>query len=190
MATKFKTGDIVMANECMARLHKQFPCWYPKPGTCGTILNVDDVSTISVQWSKGSTSIDDAWFATYNDIRKITKRDISLFVKYYDKYTQTVTTSVKQYYKRPSKAKRVIEEQLLYQMNILNGYGYKVLGSNSHHFIAAFMVGKILHVHTLSRTIKIDTLFAKTMSDKRKERVEELERLVNDAMADTTNGDD
>ena len=183
MATKFKTGDIVMANECMARLHKQFPCWYPAPGTCGTILNADDVSTISVQWSKGSTSGDDAWFATYNDLRKVTKRDISLFVKYYDKYTQTVTTSVKQYYKRPSKAKRAIEEQLLHQMNILNGYDYKVLGSNSHHFIAAFMVGKILHVHTLSHTIRIDTIFAKIMSDKRKERIEELERLVNDAMA-------
>lgn len=190
MESKLKKDDIVMATDKISNAHKRIPEWYPAPGTVGTILDASDEECISVQWTKGSTSKDDTWYVRYEQLRKLTKRDTLLFVKYYDKYTQKTTESVKQYYKQPSKAKQSIEEHLLDQMKCLGGYGYRVLGGNSHRFIAAFMVGQILYVYTSSRLFRVDTVFAKMMSDKRKEKLEELQSLVNDAMADVIRGED
>ena len=190
MASKLKKDDIVVATDNISLIHKRIPEWYPASGTIGTILDASDEDCISIQWSKGSTSKDDIWYIRSEQIRKLTKRDILLFVKYYDRYTKTVTESVKQYYKCPSKAKQRIEENLLDQMKSLKGYDYRVLGGNSQRFIAAYMVGQILYVYTSSRLVRVDTVFAKMMSDKRKEKLEELQSLVNDAMSDITRGDD
>lgn len=189
MANNLKKGDIVMAAVYTSEIHNKYPQYYPPIGTVGKVLGQGVKDSVYVQWSKGSTSLDDKWYAPIYTLRKLTKRDISLFVKYYDKYMKTTTTSVKQYYKCPSKAKRDIEEYLLSMMKSLQGYGYKVLGGNSQRFIAAFMVNKILHVYTSSRQTLIDTVFAKEMSDKRKEELETLEVLENDAFADTISGD-
>lgn len=190
MTSKLKKYDVVIVTDEISNAHKRFPEWYPAPGTIGTILDASDEDCISIQWSKGSTSKDDIWYVRSEQIRKLTKRDTLLFVKYYDKYMQTTTTSVKQYYKQPSKAKQGIEARLLYQMKSLGGYGYKVLGGNNQRFIAAYMVGQILYVHTSSRLVRVDTVFAKELSDKRKEKLEELQSLVNDAMSDVIKGDD
>lgn len=190
MTSKLKKDDIVIATDEISNVHKRFPEWYPASGTIGTILDASDEDCISIQWSKGSTSKDDIWYIRSEQIHKLTKRDTLLFVKYYDKYMQTTTTSVKQYYKKPSKAKQGIEARLLYQMKSLGGHDYKVLGGNSQRFIAAYMVGQILYVYTSSRLVRVDTVFAKMMSDKRKEKLEELQSLVNDAMADIVRGDD
>lgn len=190
MTSKLKKDDIVIATDKLSNAHKRIPEWYPAPGTVGTILDASDEECISIRWTKGSTSKDDIWYVRSEQLRKLTKRDTLLFVKYYDKYTQTTTKSVKQYYKQPSKAKQGIEARLLYQMKSLGGYGYGVLGGNSQRFIAAFMVGQILYVYTSSRLVRVDTVFAKMMSDKRKEKLEKLQSLVNDAMADVMRGDD
>lgn len=190
MASKLKKYDIVIVTDEISNAHKRFPEWYPAPGTIGTILDAGDEDCISIQWSKGSTSKDDIWYVRSEQLRKLTKRDTLLFVKYYDKYTQTVTESVKQYYKLPSKAKQNVEEHLIDQMKSLKGYGYRVLGGNSQRFIAAFMVGQILYVYALSRLVRVDTVFAKQMSDKRKEKLEKLQSLVNDSMEDAMRGDD
>lgn len=82
------------------------------------------------------------------------------------------------------------EERLFDVIKFLGGHDYKVIGGNAQYFIAAYMVGKILHVHTSSQLIRVDTVFAKELSDKHKEEPEELEALVNDAMADIISGDD
>ncbi len=189
MANNLKKGDIVMATVRASEIHDKYPQFYPAVGTIGKVLDKWVQDSIYVQWSKGSTSFNDDWYALLDMLRKLTKRDISLFVKYYDKYMETTTTSVKQYYKCPSKAKRDTEEYLLNMMKSLQGYGYKVLGGNSQRFIAAFMVDKILHVYSSSRQTLIDTVFAKEMSDKRKEELETLEVLENDAFADVISGD-
>lgn len=190
MTSKLKKDDVVIVTDEISNAHKRFPEWYPAPGTIGTILDASDEDCISIQWSKGSTSKDDIWYIRSEQIRKLTKRDTLLFVKYYDKYIQTTTASVKQYYKCPSKAKQGIEARLLYQMKSLGGYGYKILGGNSQRFIAAYMVGQILYVYTSWRLVRVDTVFAKMMSDKRKEKLEELQSLANDAMSDVIKGDD
>lgn len=190
MSSKLKTGDIVVATEELLHMHRLYPEYYPAPGTVGTVLEVNGRDNMYVQWSKGSTSEDDRWYAAGHHLRKVTKHDILLFVKYYDKYTQTATTSVKQYYKCPSKSKLITEGHIIDQMNSLKGYGYEILGGSSQRFIAAFMVDKILYVYTSSRLVRVDTVFAKELSDKRKEELEELQALVNDAMADIINGDD
>lgn len=192
MAYKLKEGDIVIATDNISHLHDLYPEWYPAVGTIGKVQNVtkNDITDIYVKWSDGSTSADDTWHVTDNCIRKVTKREKLLFVKYYDKYMQTTTTSIKQYYKRPSKAKQSTEERLLDTMKFLGGHDYKVIGGNAQYFIAAYMVGKILRVHTSSRLVRIDTVFAKELSDKRKEELETLQTLVNDAMADIMRGDD
>lgn len=189
MASKLKKGDVVVATDGISHMHELYPRNYPAPGTIGTVLGVNSWSSVYVQWSKGSTSTDDRWYVADYHLHKVTKRDISLFVKYYDKYMQTSTTSVKQYYKRPSKAKQNIEERILDEMKSLKGYGYEILGGNAQHFIAAFMVDKILYVYS-TRFVRVDTVFAKELSDKRKEKLEELQALVNDAMADIMSGDD
>lgn len=189
MAYKFKKGDIVVATDGISDMHERYPRNYPAPGTIGTVLGYSKWFSVYVQWRKGSTSTDDCWYTADYNLHKVTKRDTSLFVKYYDKYMQTSTTSVKQYYKHPSKDKLNIEEQLLDQMKSLKGYGYEVLGGNAQRFIAAFMVGKILYVYS-TRLVRVDTVFAKELSDKRKEKLEELQGLVNDAMADIISGDD
>lgn len=189
MASKLKKGNIVVATDGISYMHERHLRYYPAPGTIGTILDANDTDSIYVQWRKGSTSLGDDWYAVSKDVHKLTKREISLFVKYYDKYMQTATTSVKQYYKCPSKAKQNIEEQLLDQMKSLKGYGYEVLGGNAQRFIAAFMVDKILYVYS-TRLVRVDTVFAKELSDKRKEELETLQGLVNDAMADIISGDD
>lgn len=188
--TNLKKDDIVMATDKISNAHKRIPEWYPAPGTVGTILDASDEECISVQWTKESTSKDDIWYVRSEQLRKLTKRDTLLFVKYYDKYTQTTTESVKQYYNQPSKAKQNIEANLLDKMKSLGGYGYRVLGGNSHRFIAAFMVGQILYVYTSPRLVRVDTVFAKMMSDKHKEKLEELQSLTNDAMTDVMRGDD
>lgn len=166
MVNNLKKGDIVIAEVHASKIYDKYPQFYPPIGTVGKVLDIVREDAIYVQWSKGSTSFGDDWYAPTDMLRKLTKRDISLFVKYYDKYMETTTISVKQYYKCPSKAKRDIEEYLLNMMKSLQGYGYKVLDGNSQRFIAAFMVDKILHVYASSRQTLIDTVFAKEMSDK------------------------
>lgn len=189
MASKLKKGDVVVATDGISHMHELYPRNYPALGTIGTVLQISQWFSVYVQWSKGSTSTDDRWYAADYHLHKVTKRDISLFVKYYDKYMQTSTTSVKQYYKCPSKVKQNIEERILDEMKSLRGCGYKILGGNAQRFIAAFMVDKILYVYS-SRLVRVDTVFAKIMSDRRKEKLEELQALVNDAMADIISGDD
>ncbi len=187
MANKLKKGDIIVATDDISDVHKRYPDYYPAPGTAGMIIDTYDCN-IYVQWSKGSTSLNDDWYSTNSHVRKVTKRDISYFVKYYDQYAQTATASVKQYYKRPSKTQSIIEERLIDQMKSLKGYGYKVLGGSSQHFIAAFMVGNILYVYA-SKHYQIDTVFTKKMSDARQEERETLEALMNDAFADIISDD-
>lgn len=189
MANNLKKDDIVMATVYTSEMHDKYLQFYPPIGTVGKVLDKCSQDSVYVQWSKGSTSSSDKWYALPSMLRKLTKRDISLFVKYYDKYMETTTTSVKQYYECPSKAKRDTEKYLLSMMKSLQGYGYKVLGGSPQRFIAAFMVDKMLHVYASSRQTLIDTVFAKEMSDKRKEELETLEVLKNDAFADIISGD-
>ena len=65
--SKFKIGDKVIAISKEA--HKDDPGAYPKVGTIGYIKEVEGVSKLyKVQWQLGSTSCNDLWFVTEDEI--------------------------------------------------------------------------------------------------------------------------
>lgn len=44
-------------------LHKRCPQYFPKEGTKGKIIAIDNLyETVKVRWKKGSTSLDDTWY--------------------------------------------------------------------------------------------------------------------------------
>lgn len=58
---RFKKGDhvILADNEETRTDHLKKPEWYPAPGTRGIVTG--DSAVPYVQWEKGSTSEDDVW---------------------------------------------------------------------------------------------------------------------------------
>lgn len=68
----YETGDLVrFINE---ERHDDQPEYYPEPGTIGTITMVDahdDYEPYKVQWPRGSTSLDDRWWARAVDVVRV-----------------------------------------------------------------------------------------------------------------------
>lgn len=72
MNGSFKVGDRV--RYLNASMHRTDPAYYPAPGTVGTvsILDEDDeLDHVYVQWPKGSTSMDDCWWASREDVEPV-----------------------------------------------------------------------------------------------------------------------
>lgn len=67
---------------------------------------------------------------------------------YLYRYECAKATTVKQFYKRPSSAKVLAEKKCLQRMRQENGKGYKILGSNSFVFTAAWKTAEGLRVET------------------------------------------
>lgn len=67
---------------------------------------------------------------------------------YLYKYERAKTTSVKQFYKRPSSAKVMAEEACLCRMRQEHGENYKIIGGNTCSFTAAWRTTKGLRVET------------------------------------------
>ena len=60
--TDYEVGDkvVFVAEE----KHKEYPQYYPKVGTVGTVT-INYKKSVEVKWEKGSTSKDDTWLADY-----------------------------------------------------------------------------------------------------------------------------
>lgn len=75
MNGSFKVGDRVRYRN--ARKHRIEPEYYPAPGTVGTVVDLDEdneyneVEDMFVQWPKGSTSLNDAWWCNRKDIEPV-----------------------------------------------------------------------------------------------------------------------
>lgn len=77
-------------------------------------------------------------------------------------YRQAQYHSVNEAYDRPSTTKQAIEQHILQDMILLNGYGYKVCSKNCFHFTAGFLFksgGKehlMYYTHARTEDIIID----------------------------------
>lgn len=76
MNGSFKVGDRVRyINE---EKHLSNPEHYPAPGTVGTVSIIDEEDALDfmyVQWPKGTTSMDDCWWCTREDIEPVEDGD-------------------------------------------------------------------------------------------------------------------
>ena len=74
MSHEYKVGDKVRyLNE---RKHLTEPEYYPAPGTVGTVSIIDEEDAqndLHVQWPEGSTSIDDWWWCSREDVEPVTE---------------------------------------------------------------------------------------------------------------------
>ena len=74
MNGSFKVGDRVRyLNE---EKHLSNPEFYPTTGTVGTVSIIDEEDALDfayVQWPEGSTSGDDFWWCTREDIEPVTE---------------------------------------------------------------------------------------------------------------------
>ena len=77
-------------------------------------------------------------------------------------YRHAQYDSVNEAYERPSSTKQSIERNILQDMAMLNGYGYKVCSRNCFHFTAGFLFmceGKehlMFYTHTRTENITIE----------------------------------
>ena len=74
-----------------------------------------------------------------------------------DSYKRADSTSVQDFYNRPSYNKIRAEMGCIDRMNSVNGYGYRVLGGNSSFFTCGYKSedGKILYIETHCNTFEI-----------------------------------
>ena len=61
-------------------LHEKYPKYFPKEGTKGKIVAIyDRIDLIKVQWKKGSTSLNDTWYISCENVALLKNKRI--FVK-------------------------------------------------------------------------------------------------------------
>ena len=69
----FQPGDRVEFTDMV--LHRQAPNYYPRIGTVGTVvLRNDEDCDVYVQWPKGTTSLDDRWWASPDTLRFVGRK--------------------------------------------------------------------------------------------------------------------
>lgn len=73
--TEFNIGDKVMFINKDA--HETHPEYYPCPGVIGMVKCVDSMDC-TIQWPKGTTSLEDSWCASNEDLKNITIEGCSL----------------------------------------------------------------------------------------------------------------
>lgn len=70
-----KVGSVVMfTNSKLLGLNILSRDWYPPVKTIGTVLKVGSSNDIFVQWPSGSTSDDDHWWCSMNDVIELSSK--------------------------------------------------------------------------------------------------------------------
>ena len=72
--SKFNVGDKV---RYVGKDHEDMPEFYPPVGTIGEIIEDTDETSYYVQWSKGSTSKEDRWYCSKEDIKLVEDVDMT-----------------------------------------------------------------------------------------------------------------
>lgn len=72
--SKFNVGDKV---RYIGKDHREMPKFYPEIGTIGTVVNENGDTDCYIQWPKGSTSKEDCWYCSNNDIELVKNEDMT-----------------------------------------------------------------------------------------------------------------
>lgn len=72
--SKFNVGDKV---RYIGKDHIEMPKFYPEIGTIGTVVNEGEDTDCYIQWPKGSTSKEDCWYCSNNDIELVKNEDMT-----------------------------------------------------------------------------------------------------------------
>lgn len=72
--SKFNIGDKV---RYIGKDHIEMPKFYPEIGTIGTVVNEGEDTDCYIQWPKGSTSKEDCWYCSNNDIELVKNEDMT-----------------------------------------------------------------------------------------------------------------
>lgn len=72
--SKFKVGDKVKYIGLEHDINSQ---WFPIVGTIGTVVKDVDEVNCYIQWPKGSTSKEDCWYCSNNDIELVKNEDMT-----------------------------------------------------------------------------------------------------------------
>lgn len=72
--SKFNVGDKV---RYIGKDHREMPRFYPEVGTIGTVIQEVNEINYYIQWTKGSTSKEDCWYCSNNDIELVKDEDMT-----------------------------------------------------------------------------------------------------------------